>query len=64
MEELLTDNRIFKDRVVNIGRVSYDIAKDHAFSGVMVRGSGIPYDLRKIYNYENYNEFTFKIPLG
>jgi len=64
MEELLTDNRIFKDRVVNIGKVTYDVAKDHAFSGVMVRGSGIPYDLRKIYNYENYNEFNFKIPVG
>jgi len=64
MEELLTDNRIFKDRVVNIGKVTYDVAKDHAFSGVMVRGSGIPYDLRKIYNYEFYNEFQFKIPIG
>lgn len=64
MEELLTNNRIFKDRVLHIGKVSYDIAKDHSFSGVMTRGSGIPYDLRKIYNYENYNEFNFKIPVG
>jgi NADH dehydrogenase (ubiquinone) Fe-S protein 2 len=60
MEELLTDNRIFKDRVVNIGKVTYDVAKDHAFSGVMVRGSGIPYDLRKIYNYEFYKNFSLK----
>jgi len=64
MEELLTTSRIFKERVLHIGKVTYTIANDHAFSGVMVRGSGIPYDLRKIYNYENYNEFNFQIPVG
>ena len=42
---------------------AYQIAQDHALSGVMARGSGIPYDLRKIYNYENYNEFLFKVPM-
>lgn len=64
VEELLNNNRIFKERVCNIGIVTQDIAKDHAFSGIMIRGSGIPYDLRKIYNYENYNEFEYKIPVG
>jgi NADH dehydrogenase (ubiquinone) Fe-S protein 2 len=64
IEELLNSNRIFKERVLNIGKVSYSVAKDHAFTGVMTRGSGIPFDLRKIYNYENYNDFSFKIPVG
>jgi NADH dehydrogenase (ubiquinone) Fe-S protein 2 len=64
IEELLNENRIFKDRVLNIGIVPYSVAKDHAFTGVMTRGSGIPYDLRRIYNYENYNEYDFKIPVG
>lgn len=64
IEELLNDNRIFKERVLNIGVVPYSIAKDHAFTGVMVRGSGVPYDLRRIYNYENYNEYNFRIPVG
>lgn len=64
MEELLLDNRIFKARICNVGNIDYNIARNHAFSGVMVRGSGIPHDLRKVYNYENYNEFQFKIPIG
>jgi NADH dehydrogenase (ubiquinone) Fe-S protein 2 len=64
IEELLNNNRIFKERVLNIGTVSYQVAKDHAFTGVMARGSGIPFDLRRIYNYENYNDLSFKIPLG
>jgi len=62
--ELLNLNRIFKDRVINVGRVNYSLASDHSFTGVMVRGSGIPYDLRKIYNYENYNDFSFRVPIG
>jgi NADH dehydrogenase (ubiquinone) Fe-S protein 2 len=64
IEELLNLNRIFKDRVVNIGTVTYSTTKDHAFTGVMTRGSGIPYDLRKIYGYETYNDISFKIPVG
>jgi len=64
IEALLNDNRIFKERVLNIGTVTYNIAKDHAFTGVMIRGSGIPFDLRKVNAYENYNEMSFKIPVG
>jgi len=64
MEELLNSNRIFKERVLNIGIVTSSVAKEHAFTGVMTRGSGIPFDLRKIYNYENYNDYSFRIPIG
>lgn len=64
IEELLNLSRIFKERVVNIGCVSYSVAKDHSFTGVMARGSGIPYDLRKVYDYENYGKLSFKIPVG
>ncbi|MDC0425755.1 NADH-quinone oxidoreductase subunit D [Pelagibacteraceae bacterium] len=64
LETLLTDNRIFKQRNVNIGIVSKQEALDHGFSGVMLRGSGVPWDLRKSNPYECYNEFDFKIPVG
>ena len=64
LETLLTDNRIFKQRNVNIGIVTKQEALDHSFSGVMMRGSGIPWDLRKSQPYECYNDFNFKIPVG
>ena len=64
LETLLTDNRIFKQRNVDIGIVSKQEALDHGFSGVMLRGSGVPWDLRKSNPYECYNEFDFKIPVG
>ncbi len=64
VESLLTDNRIFKQRNVNIGIVSKEDALDYSFSGVMLRGSGIPWDLRKSQPYECYNQFDFKIPVG
>ena len=64
LESLLTDNRIFKQRNVDIGIVSKQEALDHGFSGVMLRGSGVPWDLRKSNPYECYNEFDFKIPVG
>ena len=64
IENLLTDNRIFKQRNVNIGIVSKQDALDYSFSGVMLRGSGVPWDLRKSQPYECYNEFDFKIPIG
>ena len=64
LETLLTDNRIFKQRNVDIGIVSKQEALDHGFSGVMIRGSGIPWDLRKSNPYECYKEFNFKIPVG
>ena len=64
LETLLTDNRIFKQRNVDIGIVSKQEALDHGFSGVMMRGSGVPWDLRKSNPYECYKEFSFKIPVG
>lgn len=64
IETLLTDNRIFKQRNVDIGVVSKQDCYDWGFSGVMVRGSGIPWDLRRNQPYEVYNELDFKIPLG
>ena len=64
LENLLTDNRIFKQRNVDIGIVSVDDAINYSFSGVMLRGSGIPWDLRKSQPYDCYNQFDFKIPVG
>ena len=64
LETLLTDNRIFKQRNVDIGIVTKEDALDYSFSGVMLRGSGIPWDLRKSQPYECYEQFDFKIPVG
>lgn len=64
IEGLLTDNRIFKQRNVDIGVVSLEDAWKWGFSGVMVRGSGAPWDLRKSQPYECYDELDFDIPVG
>ena len=64
LETLLTDNRIFKQRNVDIGIVSKEDALEYSFSGVMMRGSGIPWDLRKSQPYECYDQLDFKIPIG
>ncbi len=64
IEELLTENRIFKQRNVDIGVVSRNDAFDWGFSGVMVRGSGLAWDLRRAQPYECYDEFEFRIPVG
>ncbi|MBL8566317.1 MAG: NADH-quinone oxidoreductase subunit D [Hyphomicrobiaceae bacterium] len=64
IEGLLTDNRIFKQRNVDIGIVKLDDAFDWGFSGVMVRGSGAAWDLRKAQPYECYSELDFNIPIG
>ena len=64
LENLLTDNRIFKQRNVDIGIVTKEDALDHSFTGVMMRGSGIPWDLRKSQPYECYEKLNFKIPVG
>ena len=64
IEGLITDNRIFKQRNVDIGVVSKQEALDWGFSGIMVRGSGIPWDLRRSQPYECYSDFEFDIPLG
>lgn len=64
MEGLLTNNRIFKQRTVDIGIVTKQEALDWGFSGVMLRGSGFAWDLRKSQTYEIYNELEFDIPVG
>jgi NADH-quinone oxidoreductase subunit D len=64
IEGLLTENRIFKQRNVDIAIISEQEALDWGFSGVMVRGSGMAWDLRRSQPYECYNEFDFQIPIG
>ncbi|MDR3509941.1 MAG: NADH-quinone oxidoreductase subunit D [Caulobacteraceae bacterium] len=64
IEGLITGNRIFKQRNVDIGVVSKDLALAWGFSGVMVRGSGIAWDLRRNQPYECYDQMEFDIPLG
>lgn len=64
IDNLLTENRIFKQRNVDIGIVSKEDAENWAYSGVMVRGSGIEWDLRRNQPYECYDEFDFLIPIG
>ncbi|MFP4098160.1 MAG: NADH-quinone oxidoreductase subunit D [Alphaproteobacteria bacterium] len=64
LETLLTDNRIFKQRTVDIGIVSPEEAQDFGFSGPMLRASGIAWDLRKSQPYEVYEEMDFDIPIG
>jgi len=64
IDGLLTENRIFKQRNVDIGVVSEQEILDWGFSGVMVRGSGLAWDLRRSQPYECYDEFDFMIPVG
>ncbi len=64
MESLITDNRIFKQRMVDICTVSVTEALTWGFSGPMIRGSGIAWDLRKSQPYEIYDELDFDIPVG
>jgi NADH-quinone oxidoreductase subunit D len=63
-ETLLTDNRIWKQRTVNIGVVTPERAMQLGFSGPMLRGSGIAWDLRKTQPYEVYDKMDFDIPVG
>jgi NADH dehydrogenase (ubiquinone) Fe-S protein 2 len=64
IEEMLTGNRIWKERLIDIGIISSKKAIDWGFSGVMLRGSGLPWDLRKTQPYEIYSELDFSIPVG
>jgi NADH dehydrogenase (ubiquinone) Fe-S protein 2 len=64
MEDLLTNNRIWKQRLVDIGIVPYERALNWGLSGVMLRGSGICWDLRKNQPYEIYDKLNFDIPVG
>jgi len=64
IETLITENRIFKQRNVDIDVVSAEEAFAWGFSGVMVRGSGVAWDLRRAQPYETYSEYEFDIPIG
>jgi NADH dehydrogenase (ubiquinone) Fe-S protein 2 len=64
MEEMLTSNRIWKQRLVDIGVVSAHDALQWGFSGVMLRGSGVSWDIRKTQSYDIYDSLTFDVPVG
>lgn len=64
IEELLTKNRIWKQRLVDIGIVNVSQALDYGFSGVMLRGSGLQWDLRKSQPYDVYRFCDFQVPVG
>jgi NADH-quinone oxidoreductase subunit D len=64
VEGLLTENRIFKQRMVDVGVVSLEEAQAWGFSGVMLRGSGVAWDLRRAQPYECYNDLEFEVPVG
>ena len=64
LETLLTENRIFKQRTVDIGRINAKDALDWGLAGPMLRASGVPWDLRKSQPYEVYAEMDFDIPVG
>ncbi len=64
MEDLLTENRIFKQRMCEIGVVSKQEALDWGFTGPMLRGSGVAWDLRKSQPYEVYDKMDFDVPIG
>ncbi|WP_022728989.1 NADH-quinone oxidoreductase subunit D [Fodinicurvata sediminis] len=63
-EGLLNNNRIYRQRTVDIGVVSAEEAMDWGFSGPMLRGSGVPWDLRRAQPYEVYDELDFQVPVG
>ncbi len=64
VEEMLTNNRIWKDRLTDIGVISAEDAFNYGFSGVMLRGSGIKWDLRRTQPYEVYDQLEFDVPIG
>lgn len=64
IEDLLTNNRIWKQRLINIGIITETDAKQYGFSGVMLRGCGTPWDLRKNQPYEIYDKVPFKVCVG
>lgn len=64
MEEMLTSNRIWKERLIDIGVVTAKDAVAWGFSGVMLRSAGFPWDLRKVQPYDGYEHYAFDIPVG
>ncbi|WP_407925526.1 NADH-quinone oxidoreductase subunit D [Geminicoccus flavidas] len=64
MDNLLTENRIFKQRTVDIGKFTVEQCLDWGFSGPMIRAAGVPWDLRKAQPYDCYDRMDFDIPVG
>ncbi|KAF7976208.1 hypothetical protein HWV62_7396 [Athelia sp. TMB] len=64
IEEVVTGNRIWKERTIGIGKVTKQEALDYSFTGVMLRGSGVAWDLRKVAPYDKYDEVEFDVPVG
>ncbi|KAA8902322.1 hypothetical protein DIURU_002776 [Diutina rugosa] len=64
VEELVTDNRIWKDRTIGVGVVTAEDALNYSLSGVMLRGSGIPFDIRKSQPYDAYDLVDFDVAVG
>jgi NADH-quinone oxidoreductase subunit D len=64
IETMLTENRIFKQRNVDIASITKDEAIDNGFTGFILRSTGVPWDLRKSQPYDAYEDFDFKIPVG
>lgn len=64
IEELLSNNRIWKQRLVNVGIVTFSQATEWGFSGVLLRGAGLAWDLRKSQPYDVYSLLNFKVPVG
>jgi NADH dehydrogenase (ubiquinone) Fe-S protein 2 len=64
VEDMLTENRIWKQRLVDVGVVTQKDAYNWGFSGVMLRGSGVDWDLRKSQPYEVYSDLDFDVPVG
>lgn len=64
IEEVVTGNRIWKERTVDIGKVTAQQALDYSFSGVMLRGSGVKWDIRKVAPYDMYDQVEFDVPVG
>ena len=64
LESLLTENRIFRQRTVDIGVISAEEAMDWGFTGPMLRGSGVAWDLRRSQPYDGYETYDFGVPIG
>lgn len=64
VEDVLTSNRIWKQRTIDIGVVTSEEALNFGMSGVMLRGSGIKWDLRKTQPYDAYDKVEFDVPIG
>ena len=62
--QLLTNNRIWKQRLVDIGIVTAQQALDYSLTGVMLRASGVKWDLRKSQPYDAYDQVEFDVPIG